>query len=540
MRSLTALGCVAVLSFAAGAARAAGPIQSELDNAARDGDNWLYADRDYRGTRYSPLDQINSRTAPALGQNCSYSFPEKQPAQTAPLAYGGVLYATTAHYTTALDGGTCKVLWEHKWDPKGKETFATQRGAAIKDGKVIRGTGDGYLIALDAQNGQLLWAREIAKPSDGYYISMPPLIYDDLILIGPGGAELAAKGWVGAFRLADGAPVWKFNTVANPGEPGAETWRGDPNALKHGGGTLWTAMAFDADKGLLYVPVGNPAPDFYDKNRPGKNLYTDALVALDVRTGELAWYYQAVPHDVRDYDLTHVAPVFTMQLRGAPHTLIGLTGKDGLLRVVDRDTRKVLYSVPFTTRENAEGPIGTSFKHVCPGALGGHEWSGAAYSPRLSALFVPATDWCEQLKQSDKPPDPAAVAKGVLYMGGEMQFDPWDRAKGWLTAFDAATGKQRWRYSSAKPMIGGAVATGGDLIIVGEITGDLVVLDALTGEALYRHHLNGPIGGGVISYAVGGRQHIAAVSGFVGGYYNQMAPDIGGQNPTVSVFALKE
>ena len=537
MRATTAaFGCVTVLSVAA--AQSAGPSQAELSNAAQDAANWLYVDHDYGGQRYTPLQQISAATLRAFQQVCSYSFPEKQPAQTAPIAYEGTLYATTAHYTVALDGSNCKVLWEHKWEPKGAETFATQRGAAIKDGKVVRGTGDGYLLALDAKTGQLLWSREIAKPGEGYFISMPPLIHDDLVLIGPGGAELAAKGWVGAFRLKDGAPVWKFNTVAEPGEPGAETW-GNPDALKHAGGTLWTPMAFDTEKGLLYVPVGNPAPDFYDRNRPGSNLYTDSIVALNASTGKLAWYYQAVPHDVRDYDLTHVAPVFTATLDGQQHTLIALTGKDGLLRVLDRDTHKVLYSVPFTTRKNAEGPIGASFQQVCPGALGGHEWNGAAYSPRLNLLFVPATDWCEQLRQAEQAPDPEAVKKGTLYMGGEMQLAPWSRAKGWLTAFDAVTGKPRWRYSSAKPLIGGAMTTGGDLVFVGEITGDLLALDAHTGEPLYRHELGAPIGGGVMSYAAGGRQHVAVVSGFVGGYYNQMAPEIGGGNPTITVFALK-
>ena len=130
---------------------------------------------------------------------------------------------------------------------------------------------------------------------------MPPLIYDDLVLIGPAGAEFAAKGWVGAFRLSDGQPVWKFNTVPDPGEPGAETWGGDSNTLKHGGGNLWTPMSLDVEKGLLYVPVGNPAPDFYGKSRPGENLYTNAIVALDVRTGKLAWGVTYMKGDTIDF-----------------------------------------------------------------------------------------------------------------------------------------------------------------------------------------------------------------------------------------------
>jgi alcohol dehydrogenase (cytochrome c) len=383
-----------------------------------------------------------------------------------------------------------------------------------------------------------LWSRQIAKPSDGYFISMPPLIYDDLVLIGPAGAEFAGKGWVGAFRLSDGEPVWKFNTVPDPNEPGAETW-GDPNTLKHGGGNLWTPMSLDVEKELLYVPVGNPAPDFYGENRPGANLYTGSIVALDVRTGKLAWYYQAVPHDLRDYDLTHVAPVFTTKVGAEQRTVIALTGKDGLLRALDRDTRNVHYSTPFTTRENAEGPIGTAYTHVCPGLLGGHEWSGAAYSPRLGVLFVPATDWCNQIRPAAQPPDPQAEKQRGQFFGGEFQFDPWANARGWLTAVDADTGTLRWRYSSDKPMIGGVAVTGGDVVFTGEITGDFLVLDANNGKVIYRHNLGGPIAGRIVSYASGGKQYVAAVSGFVGGYYNQMAPEIGGGNPTITVFALK-
>jgi alcohol dehydrogenase (cytochrome c) len=240
-----------------------------------------------------------AKNAADLAQACSVTFPDKEPAQTAPIVDDGVLYATTAYHTVAIDGANCRIIWQSEWEPWDHETFITQRSAAIKDGKVVRGTGDGYLLAMDAKTGKELWSRQIAKPSEGHFISMPPLIYDDLVLIGPAGSEFAGKGWVGAFWLSGGEPVWKFNTVP-PGEPGAHTW-GDPNLLKHGGGNLWTPMSLDVEKELLYVPVGNPAPDFYGDNRAGANLYTGSVVALDVRSGKLAWHYQAVSHDVRDY-----------------------------------------------------------------------------------------------------------------------------------------------------------------------------------------------------------------------------------------------
>ncbi|ACB94613.1 pyrroloquinoline quinone-dependent dehydrogenase [Beijerinckia indica] len=534
-----AFGSVSILSLATGAALAAGPTQQELNNATTDSANWPYVDHDYRGQRYTPLDQINAKNAADLTQICAYSFPEKMPAQTAPIVYNGTIFATTTHYTVAIDGANCKVIWQSEWKPRDHETFVTHRGAAIKDGKVVRGTADGYLLALDAETGKVLWSRQVVKPSDGYFFSMPPLIYDDLVLIGPAGSEFASKGWVGAFRLSDGEPVWTFNTVPDPDEPGAETWGSDPNVLKHGGGNLWTPMSFDVEKGLLYVPVGNPAPDFYDKNRPGDNLYTDSVVALDVRTGKLAWYYQAIPHDVRDYDLSHAAPVFTIEVDGQKRTLIALNGKDGLMQVLDRDTRKVLYSVPFTTRENADGPISSLSKRICPGLLGGHEWNGGAYSPQLSTLFMPATDWCNQIQPAAEQPNPEGENKRGQFFGGKFQFEPWANARGWLTAFDAATGQKRWQYQSGKPIIGSVAATGGDLVFVGELTGDFLAFDAKDGKIVFKHSLGGPAAGGVVSYASGAKQYVAVVSGFVGGYYNQMAPEIGGGNPTITVFALK-
>lgn len=532
-------GSVCGVFLMSGGAHAAGPTQAELNDAANDGANWLYADHDYRGHRYTPLDQINAKNAADLVQVCSYSFPEKMPSQTAPIVYDGVIFATTAHYTVALDGASCKPIWQYQWTPRDHETYITHRGAAIKDGKIVRGTADGYLLALDAATGKELWSRQVVKPTDGYFFSMPPLIYDNLVLIGPAGSEFASKGWVGAFQLSDGTPVWKFNNVPDPGEPGAETWGPDPGILKHGGGNLWTPMSFDLEKGWLYVPVGNPAPDFFDRNRPGDNLYTGSVVALDVHTGKLAWYYQAVSHDQRDYDLSHASPVFTTTIDGKQHTILALNGKDGLLRGLDRDTRKVLYSVPFTTRENAEGELKPELERVCPGLLGGHEWNGGAYSPRLHALFMPATDWCNHIKPDAEAPSPEGQNTQGQFFGGKFEFEPWDKARGWVSAFDDATGKKLWQYQSAKPVIGSVAATGGDLIFVGELTGDFLAFDAKEGKVLFKYNLGGPAAGGLVSYAAGGKQHVGVVSGFVGGYYHQFAPAIGGGNPTITVFALK-
>jgi alcohol dehydrogenase (cytochrome c) len=531
--------CGLALLTSAVLAQPKGPSQKELTSAIEDSQNWLYADHDYHGTRFSGLTEISSTNVQRLGQVCQHTFAEKEPSQTAPIAYKGVVYATTARYTIALDGSNCKVLWQQKWQAQSREVVMTQRGAAIKDGKIIRGTADGFLLALDSTTGAELWRRQIADPAQGYFFSMPPLIVDDLVFIGPAGSEWAGKCWVGAFRLSDGQLVWKFNTVPDLGEAGTETWGNNPAALKTGGGSIWTPMSFDPEKRLLYVPVGNPAPDFYDKDRPGANLYTSSIIALDIKTGKLAWYYQATPHDQRDYDLTHVSPVFSIDTGGKRRTVIALTGKDGLLRLLDRDSQKLVYSVPFTTRKNNEGTIGKDFVSICPAMNGGHEWNGSAYDPRTNTLFVPATDWCGEVRVGTTAPTPEDDnTKGPYFFGGDGKFAPWNQTSGWLTAFDASTGKEKWKYHADKPMIGGVLVTGGRLVFTGETNGTFEAFDAKTGKILYTHNVGGPVGGGVMSYAASGKQHVAVVSGFVG-LYNLIAPELGGANPTITIFALQ-
>ncbi len=211
---------------------------------------------------------------------------------------------------------------------------------------------------------------------------MPPLIYGDLVIVGPAGSENNIQGWIGAFSLADGAPVWRFNTVPKAGEPGFETWNNNPY-VPVGGGSVWTPVSLDVDRGELYVPVTNPAPDFAKDLRPGKNLYTNSLLALDVRTGKLRWYAQLVTNDDRDWDLTQVSPLIEAVVRGKKRKLVVTAGKDGIVRVLDRDTHEVLHQTVIGTRLNEHAPITSAGTHYCPGIFGGIQWNGPAWHPGL-------------------------------------------------------------------------------------------------------------------------------------------------------------
>lgn len=522
------VGGALVLAFGTASAAESGPTTAQLNGAAQDGTNWLYATHDYSGQRYSGLNQINRSNASRLQAVCLYRSSDAGPAQTNPVVFDGVMYLSIARSIVAIDAATCRERWKYTWEPKGNELSPTNRGVAIKDGKVIRGTADGYLIAVDARDGKLVWSRPIASSTGQQYLSMPPLIFEDMVIYGPAGADFGQKGWVGAFSLADGTERWRLPFIPDAGQPGAETWK-DPEALKTGGGSLWTPITLDAAAGVLYVAVGNPAPDFYGDARLGDNLYTNSLLAIDVRSGKMLWYHQAVPHDVRDWDLTHAGPLFSTYAAGKQRKVIVASGKDGLLRLIDRDSHEVLYTVPITTHENVDVPLTAEGVRSCPGLLGGQEWNGSAYSPRRNTLFVPAVDWCTTFRKAAETP---AFKREEHYYGGSITMDPFEKARGWLTAFDASTGKVRWRYASNTPMLAAVTTTAGDVVFTGDFNRDFLTLDAVTGKVLYRFNTGGEVGGGVVTYGVGGKQYVAAVSGYVSAFFKGSGP------AAVTVFAL--
>jgi alcohol dehydrogenase (cytochrome c) len=222
---------------------------------------------------------------------------------------------------------------------------------------------------------------------------MAPFVYEDLVISGIGISEYGVKGWIGAFRLSDGEPAWRFNTVPGEGEPGFDTGSSTDDTPRGGGG-IWVTPSLDAEKGLLYVAVGNPPPDFFGGVRIGKNLYTAAMIALDARSGKLQWFRQFVPHDQHDWDLTVTNPMYSTVIGGARRPVMSVAGKDGILRAIDRERHDQIYEVPLTTLSNPDAEPTIEGVHTCPGVLGGFEWSSPAFSPTLDMLVAPTVDWC--------------------------------------------------------------------------------------------------------------------------------------------------
>ena len=507
-----------------------GPSSSELIDAQNNQEDWLYHTHNYEGTRYSPLAQINTANASTLQPACIFQLADPGNFQTGPLVHDGVMYITGVHATMAIDAASCDPIWRHTWATKDREVWLRNRGVALQDGYVVRGTADGYLLALDAEDGNLLWAKQIADPWLGETLTMAPMIHEGVIYIGPAGSENAISGWVGAFRLADGEQLWKFDTVPGATREGGDTWD-NPLGIALGGGGVWTPFSFDVELGEMYVAVTNPAPDLPAYLRPGDNLYTNSLVALDIETGELNWYQQMVPNDDHDWDLTQVSPIVRTSINGVQRNLISTVGKDGVLRVLDQLTHERLFEREIALILNAEIPVTEEGVYACPGPLGGVEWNGPAYHPGEQLIITPAVNICATFIASSEP----VHVPGRTYMGGSVQMDIAN-ASGWLTAVDVTNGEIRWQYISDKPMVAAVTTTAGGLVMTGELDGDFLVFDVALGEELYRFNTGGPIGAGIISYAVDGKQYLAVASGNPSRFWTYDSPG----TATMIVFKLPD
>jgi alcohol dehydrogenase (cytochrome c) len=386
------------------------------------------------------------------------------------------------------------------------------------------------VLALDAADGRTLWDVEMhVADKPGVSMPMAPIAANGLVFIGnAGGDQTGVVGHVYALDAADGHVVWQFDVV--PDEPAVRaTW---PNAAKLpiSGGAFWTSFALDTERNVLYVPAGNPAPDFDVEARGGDNLYTNSLIALDAATGRMLGYNQLVKLDAHDWDING-PPALGVTRGGRP--IVASANKDGLLSVLDTsalgsgaspaaalgERLPTLFQSPTTTRLNADVPLSrTERVRFCPGIQGGNEWNGAAFNPQLNMLYTGAVDWCASVQLAPQVQVPSA---GAIWFGsaiGDIQ-EPRETAKGWITAFDADTGIERWKFQAPAPVVAAVTPTAGGLLFTADLTGRFRAFDAENGAVLLELDLGQATGGGIVSYAVGGRQRIAVASGMKSGIW---------------------
>ncbi|MDB5560832.1 MAG: hypothetical protein JWN11_250 [Hyphomicrobiales bacterium] len=478
------------------------PDQKTLDAADTATDSWLMYNKGYTGQRYSSLNQITTKNAATLQPICTLQLGEQSSFQGNPIVYDGLIYMTTKNSTVALDAKTCHQVWKNTYAPKGPEPFDTNRGVAIAEGRLFRGTTDGHFFALDAKTGALLWNIRPVDAGQGYFLSSAPIVWNGMVLTGTAGADWGAVGKMFAFDVKDGHTIWEFNEIVPATFGGAE-------AASTGGGSNWTSYSLDTSTGLIYAPVGNPAPDFAAKYRPGTNLYTNSVIALDAKTGKLDHYYQQIPNDALDRDTSASPILIKLKDASGKETLYtAVANKAGNLYLYDEATKKEVYKVETTTLKNTGAPPTTEGMHACPGINGGVEWYGPTYDPKEQAIFVGSVDWCSTFTLGE-----VRYAPGQIFFGGTYTLDPVNQAAGWIRAYNAKDGKDKWRYKSALPVVAAVTPTAGGVLLSGELTGDFIVLDSKTGKVLYRYYTGGPIGGGISTYEIGGRQYIAVPSG---------------------------
>ncbi|HXR91831.1 MAG TPA: PQQ-binding-like beta-propeller repeat protein [Steroidobacteraceae bacterium] len=468
------------------------------------GGQWLTVNNRLDGQRFSPLKQITPANAAQLGEVCRVQIDGPTTFHAGLVVADGVIYTDTGLETVAIDATSCAVRWKYTYEPDEDRYSPSNRGLALMDGRIFRGTGDARLIALDAATGRLLWKDVIGTPRLGESASAAPLAWNGVVYMGIAGSELGARGRVMAYDAQTGRELWRFNTIPIGNEVGADTWKRAKTA-KTGGGGVWGSMTLDVTTGELFVPVGNPWPDIDKDYRPGTNLFTDSIVVLDARTGALKWWHQTASEDWQDLDLV-AAPVLyrDSQIRD----VVAFGGKDGYVTAVDRDSHEVLFRTPVTTMTPLPERATPQGIRACPGYAGGVEWNGPTLDRLNNTLVTGSVDACFEVKLGT-----------TKYSADEANFGgtvaPVGPVTGWVTALDSETGKIRWRYHAEKPVIAGIAPTAGGVTFTGDLAGNLLVFDSKSGALLKKAPTGGALAGGVVTYDVGGRQYVAFASGNV-------------------------
>jgi alcohol dehydrogenase (cytochrome c) len=531
--------------------------------AFRDGDlvspptrGWPTNGGDWYNRRYSPLNQINRDNVASLkgvwraslersGQGAQYS------GEAQPIVYDGVVYVSTgANDIFAIDIETGAIDWSYRANlDTGITTVCcgwVNRGVAIGAGNIYQGQLDGKLVALDQKTGTVVWSIQAERWEEGITLTSAPLYYDGLVITGFAGAELGVRGRVKAYDAKTGALVWTFYTIPGPGEPGHETWPADNELWRHGGATVWQTPAVDPELGLVYFSTGNAGPDFNGGVRPGDNLYSSSIVALDARTGAYRWHYQQVHHDLWDYDSPSAVVLFDITLDGRMRKGLAQASKTGWVYILDRTTGEPLLGiderpvpqeprqataatqpyprgdafVPQALEIAPEGftlvnrgaiftPYWTDYVIAKPGINGGANWPPSSYDPATGYFFVCASDNASVFRAweigTERPPE------GELYIGGNFGQHSMPRL-GIFAALDMHTNRLVWQQHWPDRCFSGSATTAGGLVFVGRNDGRLTALDSSTGARLWEFQTGAGVNAPPSVFEHRGREYIVVLA----------------------------
>ena len=489
--------------------------------------DWPSYNGDYSGQRYSALDQINIDNVRRLRAQWVFHSSNSDSMEVTPVVVGGVMYITSGNDALALDARTGRVLWHHARPlTEGLVDDAAahhNRGVALWHTRLFMETDNAHLLCLDAHSGHLIWDVAYADTKLNYGATSAPLLVNDKVLVGTSGGDDGVRGFLAAFDALTGKLVWRFWTIPAPGEPGSDSWKGD--AYLHGGGTTWMPGTYDPQLNTLYWGTSNPAPDFVGDTRPGDDLYTDCVLALDADTGKLKWYFQFTPHDLYDYDATETPVLLDLTVDGQVRRLLVEANRNGFFYILDRTNGKFLSATRFVEKLNwASGidengrPLRTGVQptpqgmKICPSMNGATNWFSPSYNPSTGLLYFLALEDCDMYFSSSEK---QTYRPGQTYYSTGTKRIPRESAEKILLAFDVATGMPAWRYPQVGEgeSWGGTMTTAGGLVLFGDDAGEFEAVDARTGKALWHFNTGQRMHASPMSYAVDGVQYVCIAVG---------------------------
>lgn len=537
LRVLATASVVLALSACSGATtgKSAPSDSSALLAAGSDDANWLIPGKSYSGNRVTGLDEITPANVAQLRKAWITTVRDNGEEEASPIVWNGTVYVSTSHDNIlALDGQSGALRWAFPYSPSYELQYPVNRGVGLENGRLYLVTQDCRLLAIDAATGKQAFNVPACHETSNTWYSMAAYVYKDKVIVGTSGGDLGGSGLVSAFSAQDGSRIWDWHTVAQPGQPGGDTWPG--KSYIHGGAAVWSGLSIDQANDTLYAAPGNPGPNLTEYGRKGADLYADTVVALDISsaTPRLKWYYKVSPNDVHDNDPSMPPVLFGGTVRGSPRQLLAVGDKAGDFAILDRTNGKPVVRLAvsnqngiFTTVPTLKGTF------ACPNHGGGVEWNGGSYDSATNLFFIPSTQECAVWKIVD----PAAVPyiPGQAYSAGPL---PKRRpATGVLTAVDVGTGSVAWKKQFPYAAEGGVLVTRNGLIFTTDVGGDVYALDPKTGRELWHDDVGSAIVAPITAYRGSDGHEYLVVEAGIGG--NQQTPNLpASQGGRVVAFSL--